>query len=287
MKRRARTLLLPYNLWITLDIVWFFSLSLFRHVFFGWGSPFTFMSDNGWGLMYWNCARNLQFTSSQNILGWTMPSSFPFDYPLWFIRDLIILCLLAPVIHFLIRKTKGWILCLLYPLFLLQIWIPLDGFSPEGMFFFSLGAYFQIHGKGITSTFARFRIPSYILTAIAVFLCIRTYEDDCAWGYAKRFLTLPGCVAAFNLVSRLLQKGVWKDNPSLAEASFPLFAAHTIGLPLLTGFLLEKLLPWEGDAVLLLRALIKPVLIIAIILILFRWAKRVIPKTTALFTGGR
>ena len=287
LKKRVKTLLVPYLLWVSLAITFDFVLAAVRHRFFGWGSPLDLLSDNGWGLMYWNCARSFQYTSSVNLLGWTIHSAFPYNYPLWFIRDLIVLCIFAPVIHFAVRKTKGWILAILYPLFLLQIWIPLEGFSAEGLFFFSLGASLQINGKDPVSVFSKFRIPCYILSLLALVFCVWAYENDDLWGYARRLLALPGTVAAFNIVSSLLEKGILKDHPFLAECSFPLFAAHAVGLTFITAVLAEKLIPGSGDAILFLQYLFRLLSIIAIVLISYLWAKRLLPKTTALFTGYR
>ena len=287
LKKRVRTLVVPYLLWVTLAIAFDFVLAAVRHRFFGWGSPISLFSDNGWGLMYWNCARNFQYTSHLNLFGWTMHSAFPYNYPLWFIRDLIVLCLFAPIIHWALQKTKGWILALLYPLFLLEIWIPLEGFSAEGLFFFSLGAFLQTHGKDPVIVFSKYRTASYILTLLALVLCIWFYGNEYAWGYARRFLVLPGTVAAFNLVSTLLDRGILKDHPFLAECSFPVFAAHAVGLTFITAVLAEKLLPGNGDTILFLQYLFRLLVIIVIILISYKWAKRYLPRTTALFTGYR
>lgn len=287
LKKRIRSLLIPYLLWVTLAILFDFLLAIIRNRYFGWGSPWGLLSSNGWGLMYWNCARNYMYESGTNLLGWSMPSAFPYNYPLWFIRDLIVLCLFAPVIFYAVKKTKGWILVVLYPLYLLDIWIPLEGFSAEGWFYFSLGASFQIHRKDPVTVCSRFRIVSYILTLTALFLCVQTYEKTVSWGYACRFLTLPGSVAAFNLFSSLLKKGILKDHPFLSECSFPVFAAHAIGLTFLSEVLAAKLLPGQGDAILFLQYLLRLLIIVPIILISYRWAKRFLPKATTLFTGNR
>ena len=287
LKKRVRTLVVPYLLWVSLVIAFDFVLAAVRHRFLGWGSPFSLFSDNGWGLMYWNCARNYQYFSQVNLFGWTMHSAFPYNYPLWFIRDLIVLCLFAPLIHWAVQKTKGWILALLYPLFILQIWIPLEGFSLEGFFFFGLGASLQLNAKDPVTVFSKYRIPCYILTLLALALCIWSYENDSAWGYARRFLVLPGTISAFNIVSRLLDRGIMKNHPFLAECSFLVFAAHAVGLTFISAVLAEKLLPGNGDAILFMQYLFRLLFIIAIILIFYKWAKRFLPKTTALFTGYR
>lgn len=286
IKKRVRTLLIPYLLWISLAILVEVTLSLFLHWFAGGASPVEFLSDYGWGWMYWNCARHY-VTFEHNILGWAIPSAYPFDYPLWFIRDLIVLCLFAPVIHFLVRKTRGWILLILYPLYLLQIWIPLEGFSAEGWFFFTLGSTLRIYGQDIVECFRRYRLPSYVISAVALFLCLWTYGNNQAWEYSRRLLTLPGSIAAFNLVSALSTKGIGKNGTFLSECAFPLFAAHTIRLPFLTGLVLDKLIPSHSGIALFAKYLLQASMIILVILLAFQLAKRYLPRITALFTGYR
>lgn len=288
IRKRVRTLLVPYLLWVSLAILWMVASNLFRHYFSGgeWSISET-LSSNGWGLMYWNCARNFQYAESLNILGWTMPSAFPYDSPLWYVRDLMVLCLFVPAIHWMLRKTKGWVLALLYPLYLLNIWIPLEGFSIEGVFFFGLGAFLQMRGKEMTEVFDRFRIGSYILLILGVLLCVITYGNRELWGYVRKLFALPGTVAAYNICAALLKKGWLKDNRFLAACSFPIFAGHAIGLPKIIDRLVNRFIPGTGDIVLFLKYLLRPTLIVLIIMAVFYLAKRFIPKTTALFTGGR
>ena len=288
LRKRGKTLLVPYLLWVGLAILWLIVFHSATGMVPGNGAvPLKeYLSDNGWGLMFWNCARNFQFSTTKNILGWEMPSAFPYNYPLWFIRDLIVLCVFAPVIHFAVRKTKGWILAILYPLYLMHIWIPLEGFSAEGLFYFSLGAVLRLDGKDPVQIFGRYKIPSYIALAAAVSLCVWTYGSD-GWKYARVIITLPGLVAGFNLFASLLQKGIIRGNPFLAECSFPVFAGHTVGLTALTSILFNKLFPELTDLTRFLVYLLRPAIIIVIILVVFYLAKRFLPRTTALFTGGR
>ena len=139
----------------------------------------------------------------------------------------------------------------------------------------------------MTAVFGRFRIASYILLPLAIALCVLTYGNEVSWGYARRLLTLPGSVAAINLCATLIKKGRLKDNRFLAECSFPIFAGHAIGLTVFMDLLVNKLIPGTGDAVLFLKYLLRPTFIVLIIMAVFYLAKRFIPKTTALFTGGR
>ena len=143
-----------------------------------------------------------------------------------------------------------------------------------------------MRGKDILEVFGRFRLISYILSILAIVLCTLTWGNHNLWSFARRLLTLPGLVAAFNICARLLDNKWLKDSPLLAECSFPVFAGHAIGIPMID-LLVNKLIPGTGDFICFLKYLLRPTIIILIIVVVFFLCKRFFPKTTALFTGGR
>ncbi|MDO4782333.1 MAG: acyltransferase [Capnocytophaga felis] len=70
--------------------------------------------------------------------------SNPIAYQLWFMRDLMILVIVSPLLFYGILKTKGYILSLFFLLwFFLPIYEPWERFR-ESLLFFSLGATFSI-----------------------------------------------------------------------------------------------------------------------------------------------
>jgi hypothetical protein len=67
----------------------------------------------------------------------------PFIYPLWFLRDLVLLCLLAPGLQWLDQRAGGWGLALVLLPASLAWWVGQTSLAPlsvDGMLFFSLGA---------------------------------------------------------------------------------------------------------------------------------------------------
>ena len=70
---------------------------------------------------------------------------FPYDAPLWYVFDLIIITfLLSPLIWLFLKKTKGYVLFFLALFYISAFWygIPI---RIDGIFYFSLGAYFAIY----------------------------------------------------------------------------------------------------------------------------------------------
>ncbi len=101
LKKRIRALFIPYILWNLISVIFCFTIILIKGG--GYNDISVFLTERGGVLCFWNCGR---FESSPliNVLGWEMwDRAFPIDYPLWFVRDLMILNILAPVIYFAVK----------------------------------------------------------------------------------------------------------------------------------------------------------------------------------------
>ena len=91
---------------------------------------------------------------------------FTANAPLWFMRDLMVVSLCAPLLRYILQR-KWWIISL--PLMALahiaNIEIPISGFNVEAFFYFSIGATLAIHRADAT------RIP-HTIGVICLFLYI-------------------------------------------------------------------------------------------------------------------
>ena len=74
---------------------------------------------------------------------------FPWNGPLWFLRDLMIVQLLTPLIYITIKKINYWFVSLLLLLLILGVLptVTSFGFSTESLVYFSIGAYLGIFHK--------------------------------------------------------------------------------------------------------------------------------------------
>ncbi|CUV66434.1 membrane hypothetical protein [Sulfurovum sp. enrichment culture clone C5] len=73
----------------------------------------------------------------------------PYNYPLWFLRDLMLVVLFAPIVYFGVKKiTAIWFISTI-ALWLLNIGAgtKLFFYKSEAILFFSVGAYFAIYGQ--------------------------------------------------------------------------------------------------------------------------------------------
>ena len=80
----------------------------------------------------------------ENWLGMDMQLYYPLDVPLWFVRDLMVMLVISPAIHWLIRKGGVIYLGIVGIAYWFGILCCTPGFSTNALFFFSLGAFAAI-----------------------------------------------------------------------------------------------------------------------------------------------
>lgn len=126
LRKRVRTLLVPFVFWNVIVIGYFALIHKF--------TP---------GLINSNFNNVYRFSVVDLIRSfWDFPNGQPICYQFWFLRDLIMMVILSPIIYWLLKLSK-W-----YLLFVLAI---LYGINPEtflhqtSITFFMLGAGFAIH----------------------------------------------------------------------------------------------------------------------------------------------
>lgn len=135
IRSRVKSLLIPYLFWNFLFIALFFvaeQVPVLSQYFSGVNKR---VSDYSW----------LDFIRAFWDRGeWQGGNGTPFDWPLWFVRNLFCLCLLSPVVKYFICWFKGWgILALTF----IWYWTPGLDFLFSSVLFFTLGGYFSLIRK--------------------------------------------------------------------------------------------------------------------------------------------
>lgn len=283
LKRRLRSLVLPFLLWGGIAVVIFLGVAIYQGE-----DPVKWLSDRGWCLTLWNNAR-FRFSGSKNLLGWTMyNTAMPLDYPLWFIRELIVLNLFAPLIHLWVRKTRAVGLGILFLLYITDIWIPLEGFSAQGTFYYSLGACLSVNRKDLTVLARKWTVPAAILSVPLLAGALFTYNlYPFANDVLTRFFTLTGTVTVLAGTASGLEKRWLRDHPLLSASSFFVYAAHTLYFNAAARWLTGRVVPTTSEAGLTVSYLLIPLLTVVLVVAVYALLKRWVPKTTALLTGGR
>ena len=166
LKRRVRTLLVPFILWNTLFVL--VSLhGVFRQE--GWNGVLSFLSDNNYWHLYWDS--NKWNLDRVNWLGGADISTSPCHFALWFLRDLMVVSVCSPLLYFIFKKIKTWSLVLLIICYISGIFIHVPGFSIMAFLYFGIGSYMKIFGYDPTMALYKFRYPIYVI-AIGLLLVV-------------------------------------------------------------------------------------------------------------------
>lgn len=240
-KRRLLTLLLPYLTWNVLAFLWRWGES-------GWGAFAARWERKGGFDIFWSC--HAIGRDHSNAFGLPLGHlTAPLDVPLWFLRDLMLTILLAPVLYALLRhRGVGlMVLGLAACCYVLGIWPHPAGLSLTAPFLFSVGATFSLHRHDPVQSLRPFRFPVWGLSAVLLLfpLLLRGTAAEGLLPYSAPLATLVSLPAVLLLAGEFDHRDVSLSSRTrwLAQSSFLIYAAHTVGLLRQTDLLLRALLP--------------------------------------------
>ena len=272
LAKRAKTLLLPYLLW---NIIAFFAFWIYERTNGNVSSLTQAITENGGVRMFWSVTGGLPIGSQ----------AYPVNGPLWFIRDLVFYIIVTPLVFMFIKWTRLYgilALCLLH--------LTVNRLVPEGFLFFSTGAWFRLSRKNIVESLAPGKISFYIIAILSLvgLILIQYYTDSDPWKKIVKFIFLTsGIATSFCGVARLLDAGKTRVIPFLAGSSFFIFASHEVLiLQNISTPVIKALLP-DGITWDLIAFFAVPALTVAICIGLLFLMQRILPRTTAILTGGR
>ncbi len=266
---RAKTLLFPYLFWTSLVVVIRLlgqSISPVKAYFTGDGALLA----------------DLSFYDLANaVLGFTRA---PEAYHFWFIRDLMLLMLLSPLIFMLLRFVAIPFLGVLFVVWITANW-PLYTPDVVGVLFFSLGGHLAMKGKSLFffDRYGKWSVLVYIPVLLA----------DVIWYDASFNLCLHRCGIVVGLVAilfaskPLMAMENWKNILlQLSGASFFVYATHEplLGIVRTLAF---QFLPLDWPYTLLLIYLLVPLVVVALLAGIHRALGNWIPGTLRAVTGGR
>lgn len=262
--RKVRTLLIPYLIWNSFWILVFIllqSLSFTAPFFSGSHTPIMQSSVSEWLALYG--------------VGLSLP--YPQDYPLWFMRDLMVVTLLFPIIGNIARKFPKSLLVFSIALLLVPIDFPLK----QALLWFFVGACIVNLGIHITifdglvmwkfsllyvsCAFFTLIVNYTIIDALFIFIGI-TY-----WIRVSKYI-----FDLQNTRSLFLKLSRW---------TFIIYAAHELTLTSLKKVCI-KLLPAQ-PIWLLIEYLALPIVVIAGCSVVGYVFKKIAPNLYSISTGAR
>lgn len=270
LKKRIKTLIVPYLLWSLAGILLFWALQLhpLANVFF----TKTLIRD-----------MDLKEILNNLILA-------PVPYQLWYIRDLMMFVLLSPVFFVLIQELRLLVLisCIVF-------WIVdfnFIFFRSQSLFFYIVGASLAMHFKDLTMSEHKVKGLPFLMIWLT-FVLIKTFL------YCNN-LSTPGVLNLLHkaaIVTGILTVNFLYDNfyarsevfmqrlKPVIVYSFFVFAAHEPLLTIINKSMLN--LTGNNSAGLLAVYFIAPVITITGCLIVAKIFKQHLPGFYSVITGGR
>jgi fucose 4-O-acetylase-like acetyltransferase len=272
LKRRLRTLVIPYIFWnLAIILLYFMGQTLVPDLFSGGNARVCDYTPLEWLQAFWR----VDGTDS------------PINPPLWYMRNLMVLVVLSPVVYLLLKNR---VVGALFLVTMLGLWlgVPKCGevvwLQPKVVFFFSLGAWFSIHRVA----FPKFRLSA---TAVLLFLYIAAIVGTLSTvGEWQRFVyevaILLGMPLSLYVAHYLVTVKGWQVPSLLSSSYFFIYLYHYIPQALVQRVMLRVLSPATNGGYLVIYIFSVVVTLFAGVL-LFHLIKRFLPKTTAFILGNR
>lgn len=210
----------------------------------------------------------------------------PICGPLWFIRDLMIVNLFSPIVHFCIKNKRTVFMSILGILYICGINILTPGLSSTAFFFYSLGAWASINRLEIDLS-GRKGICSM---GLCIFLLI---SDVFLWmnghlnNYIHRLFIISGIFAFISLAMMIVcRKGVGNIIRYFAGCSFFVYLSHIYVTPFLNKCWILVLSP-VNEITASIALFTIPLVTCLICIGVYSVMKRSLPKVTTILVGGR
>ena len=282
LKKRIKTLLIPFFIWNTIKIMLKVQ-SMIRHD--GFDSLWTYMDDNNVIALYWNSHTwNLDRTDWFGLL---TPSSSPYLVPLWYLRDLMVTMVLSPILYYLFKYARIWGLALLFFSYISLVGIKVPGFSTTALFFFGTGAYFNLNKIDPTQCTWKYKNFFYGLAIILWLIVARFDGHNTPLGnLLYPFYIIMGSIAMFNLATSFVKSGRLLPR-LLTQSTFFVYLAHTIMITGVSSSVMRKIFGEENVLSLSISYLLAPILTVTICVVSYWILKKYLPKLCGIMTGER
>ncbi|MDR1324801.1 MAG: acyltransferase [Treponema sp.] len=271
LKKKCRTILLPYILWAILVILFLFVAQSFSFTkpYFATRIVREFSPLDWIGVFAGHFGK------------FAVPYGHPLVYQFWFLRDLFVLNLLFVIIKKIVDRCPGGTLVLFFILWIGDIDIYIV--STAALFFFTLGYYivkYNISYKHLDNIKTFDMIIMY-MTTIIIKLFFREHI-----AIISAINIMVGIMFFIKLSYSFINKTkVYKILAWLEQYAFWVYATHGIAIAIIIK-LSVKIMPMNGGW-LLVHYFIVTLLCIFILLGIGILFKKIFPKVFSILTGGR
>lgn len=217
-------------------------------------------------------------------------NSYPIDIPMWYVRDLMVMVLLTPAIYWMVKRMGKWAVISIgiIKYCIISEFFPHGGYPSQfvtALFFFSWGSYFSVNKLNFIETMRKYKyIPLiYIPVAIVDTLTKRTDYNF----YFHNLGILLGIISAIIITSYLVEKKKVKVNPTLANASFFVYAFHYMVLYNIGKIVVQTFHLPDTLYTMVTLYFVVPAITIILCLVIYKVLKKYATHICNLLTGGR
>lgn len=288
LKKRMRTLGIPYLAWCSIYALTYLPFTLLGNHLAGRNLLHnTYLHEPLLSVVNIGCLYGLDL--------WGLPVAGT----MWYVRNLIFLFLVLPILFPIIRqRVAGPVyLFVLFILYLTQDWFPdsvwqlmESGFSIRGLFFFPLGIYLAMSPiKHDSFRFFRKLLPFIWAAGCVVITHHMLYEEGKAMEFYQvlmKLITLAGVGSIwvlYDMVPAFQKLG----NLSIAKDSFFLYAAHYLVISVLFSAKMQDILIHKLHVPELAIYLMRFIVPLVLCLLTAEILKRYLPRVYGFLTGGR
>lgn len=269
-KKRCKTLVLPYLLWSIFGVLIYLILQSIP-----FSKPFF--------------TKELIYQYSTNQLLYRIFID-PIPYQLWFMRDLIVLIILSPILYFFVKQFKFYIISLFFITWIISFDYVV--FSSESLLFFAFGALLSIENINIqkeqlNNKYLIFIITWITLIIVKTILVYNEFKND--W----LILIIYKSSILFGIISVWLFYDIRFRKRDISQTKFYLLFQYTFFLyafhePMLT--ILKKAFYFilgQSELSSFLIYILAPFITIIVCILTGYFLKQRLPKFYLLLTGGR
>lgn len=213
---------------------------------------------------------------------WAVPHTlYPYDFVLWFVRDLIVVAFfLVPVVWYM---TLGKVWVLVISTLAMMVWGS-GMMYIDGWYYFYVGAYIAVARIDI-SFLGRY---VWLLTGVWILLSFSVlFSSDIEW-WSRGLVFLCQCSGAVAMTAMALyyvEKG-GRPNVWLENSAFFIYACHGLYSSAVMRFLLGHI-NLSSNMIVIAVYFADFILLLGISLLLYAACHKWLPSVTSVLTGGR
>lgn len=270
LKKKTKSLLIPYVIWTIICILAFFIGQSIPHI------ATYFQNEN-------NIVRDWKFIDWINLF-WTHETDNalkpPLVYQLWFVRNLIVLIIASPLLNYLAKKTPFAVIITAFLCYLNGLSIGLG----TALFFYMCGYFFAEYDIDFISLVDKISwLDFVILISFEMLVLVLFGERIKLFGLG----TIISCLFFLKLSGRIIAKPkVFSITEYLAGFSFFLYAIHAPFLVNLLNKISYRIISLHGLGC-LLQFILPPLITIIIGTVIGIGLKKICFPLFVLLNGGR